>query len=83
MQIQEEFGSFSKYLWDFVEGTPIKNSVENYKAAPANTALSDAISKALKKRGFKFVGATVIYAFLQATGFINDHEIHCFRYNEV
>ena len=83
MKIQDEFESFSKYIWNFVDGKPIKNSVENYKESPANTALSDAISKDLKKRGFKFVGSTVIYAQMQATGMVNDHETSCFRYHEV
>ncbi|WP_452229224.1 MULTISPECIES: DNA-3-methyladenine glycosylase I [unclassified Lacinutrix] len=83
MEIQKEFGSFSKYIWAFVDGKPIKNKHKNYKDAPANTAISDAISKDLKKRGFKFVGSTVMYAYMQATGMINDHEIGCFRYEEV
>jgi DNA-3-methyladenine glycosylase I len=83
IQIQAEFGSFSNYIWAFVEGKPIKNAVVIYKEAPANTPLSDALSKDLKKRGFKFVGSTVIYAFMQATGMVNDHEITCFRYNQV
>lgn len=83
IKVQEEFGSFSKYIWDFVDGKPIKNSIKNYKEAPANTPLSDTISKDLKKRGFKFVGSTVVYAFMQATGMVNDHEVTCFRYNEV
>ena len=83
MEIQEEFGSFSKYIWGFVDGKPIKNSITNYKEAPGNTSLSDAISKDLKKRGFKFVGTTVIYAHMQATGMVNDHEVSCFRYDEV
>ncbi|WP_179333716.1 DNA-3-methyladenine glycosylase I [Winogradskyella costae] len=83
MKIQDEFGSFSKYIWDFVNGAPIKNAVKIYKDAPANTSLSDAISKDLKKRGFKFVGSTVIYAQMQATGMVNDHEVSCFRYHEV
>jgi DNA-3-methyladenine glycosylase I len=83
MNIQKEFGSFSKYIWDFVDGKPIKNKLKNYKNAPATTALSDTISKDLKQRGFKFVGSTVIYAHMQATGMLNDHEIHCFRYNEI
>ncbi len=83
MDIQQEFGSFSNYIWKFVDGKPIKNKVVNYKEAPATTALSDAISKDLKKRGFKFVGSTVMYAFMQATGLVNDHEIACFRYEEV
>ncbi|AXT18379.1 DNA-3-methyladenine glycosylase I [Flavobacteriaceae bacterium AU392] len=83
MKIQEEFGSFSKYIWNFVDGKPIKNAFATYKDAPANTALSDIISKDLKKRGFKFVGSTVVYAHMQATGMVNDHEVNCFRYNEV
>ncbi len=83
MNVQKEFGSFSKYIWGFVAGKPIKNELKNYKDAPANTPLSDTISKDLKKRGFKFVGSTVVYAHMQATGMVNDHEINCFRYNEV
>ncbi|WP_396602891.1 DNA-3-methyladenine glycosylase I [Algibacter sp. R77976] len=83
MKIQEEFGSFSKYFWSFVDDKPIKNSIKNYKDAPGNTPLSDIISKDLKKRGFKFVGSTVVYAHMQATGMVNDHEVGCFRYNEV
>jgi len=81
--IQKEYGSFSKYIWSFVNGTPIKNEVVNYKNAPANTALSDQISKELKKKGFKFVGSTIVYAFMQATGMVNDHELECYRYDEV
>ena len=83
IDIQKEFGSFSNYIWAFTEGKPIKNKVKNYKEAPPTTALSDTISKDLKKRGFKFVGSTVIYAHMQATGMVNDHEVTCFRYNEV
>ena len=83
MKIQDEFGSFSKYYWEFVEGKPIKNTWQHYKEAPANTPLSDKLSKDLKKRGFKFVGSTVIYATMQATGMINDHDVTCFRYDEV
>ena len=83
MKVQEEFGSFSKYIWAFVDGKPITNSWQHYKDAPATTALSDTISKDLKKRGFKFVGSTVIYAHMQATGMVNDHEVGCFRYTEV
>ncbi|MAU71456.1 MAG: DNA-3-methyladenine glycosylase I [Flavobacterium sp.] len=83
MKVQEEFGSFSNYIWGFVNHQPIKNSVENYKHAPATTTISDAISKDLKKRGFKFVGSTIVYAFMQAVGMVNDHETSCFRYNEV
>lgn len=83
IKIQEEFGSFSKYIWGFVDGKPIKNSLKDYRNAPGNTPLSDTISKDLKKRGFKFVGSTVVYAHMQATGMVNDHEVSCFRYNEV
>lgn len=83
IKIREEFGSFSNYIWDFVDGQPIKNQFKNYKKLPANTLLSDIISKDLKCRGFKFVGSTVVYAHMQATGMVNDHELSCFRYKEV
>jgi DNA-3-methyladenine glycosylase I len=83
MDIQKEFGSFSKYIWNFTDGKPIKNKVKNYKEGPSKTELSDALSQNLKKRGFKFVGSTVIYAHMQATGMVNDHEVHCFRYHQV
>ncbi|WP_425234771.1 DNA-3-methyladenine glycosylase I [Ulvibacterium sp.] len=83
MEVQREFGTFSNYIWGFVDGKPIKNALKTYKDAPANTKLSDTISKDLKKRGFKFVGSTVVYAHMQATGMVNDHEIQCFRYHEV
>jgi DNA-3-methyladenine glycosylase I len=83
MEVQKEFGSFSNYIWDYVDGTPIKNAWKHMGAIPANTALSDTISKDLKQRGFKFVGSTVIYAHMQATGMVNDHITECFRYDEV
>lgn len=83
MKIQEEFGSFDKYIWSFVDHKPLQNKVENYKNAPATTEVSDKLSKDLKKRGFKFVGSTVVYAHMQATGMVNDHEVSCFRYEEV
>lgn len=83
IKVQEEFGSFSKYIWGFVDGKPINNALISYKDGPANTPLSDTISKDLKKRGFKFVGSTVVYAHMQATGMVNDHEVNCFRYQEV
>ncbi len=83
INIQKEFGSFSAYIWGFVGGKPIKNNLKNYKAAPASTELSNTLSKDLKKRGFKFVGPTVVYAHMQATGMVNDHEVNCFRYHEV
>ena len=83
MKVQEEFGSFSKYIWGFIDGKPIQNKVRNYKEAPPTTAISDTISKDLKKRGFKFVGSTVMYAYMQAVGMVNDHEMSCFRYDEI
>lgn len=83
LAVQKEFDSFSNYIWGFTNGKPIRNRVEDYRKAPATTALSDALSKDLKKRGFKFVGSTVVYAHMQATGMVNDHEINCFRYDEV
>lgn len=83
MKIQEEFGSFSKYIWGFVDGKPIKNQWKTMKEVPATSSISDALSKDLKKRGFKFVGSTVIYAHMQATGMVNDHIENCFRCNEV
>lgn len=83
MDIQKEFGSFSNYIWSFVNNKPIKNTLKSHKDATATTPLSDALSKDLKKRGFKFVGSTVVYAHMQATGMVNDHIESCFRYNEV
>ena len=83
MDIQKEFGSFSKYIWDFVNGKPIVNQWKTLNEIPSKTELSDVISKDLKKRGFKFVGSTVIYAHMQATGMVNDHIVDCFRYQEV
>ncbi len=83
IKVQKEFGSFSNYIWKFTNGQPIQNAIKNYKDAPANTKLSDTISADLKKRGFKFVGSTVVYAHMQATGMVNDHEISCFRYKQV
>ena len=83
MEVQKEFGSFSKYIWNFTDGKPIKNSHKKMSDIPATTELSDLISKDLKKRGFKFVGSTVVYAHIQATGMVNDHVQDCFRYNEV
>jgi DNA-3-methyladenine glycosylase I len=83
MKVQEEFGSFSKYIWQFADGKPIQNTFKKSKEVPATTELSDALSKDLKKRGFKFVGSTVIYAHMQATGMVNDHTTDCFRYEEL
>ncbi len=83
LQVQSEFGSFDRYIWQFVGGAPRVNSWRNLKEVPARTAQSDAISKDLKKRGFKFVGTTICYAFMQAVGMVNDHLVDCFRYHEV
>ncbi len=83
LEIQKEFGSFDKYIWEFVNNDPIKNKWNNISEIPANTELSSKISKDLKKRGFRFVGSTIIYSYLQAAGLINDHIKDCFRYNEV
>jgi DNA-3-methyladenine glycosylase I len=80
MKIQEEFGSFSTYIWNFVDGKPLQNNRQSLSEIPATTALSDAISKDLKKREFKFVGSTVVYAHMQATGMVNDHVKDCFLY---
>jgi len=83
LEIQKEFGSFDAYLWGFTKGETLKNCWQYLDEIPASTPLSDAISKDLKKRGFRFVGTTIIYAFLQAVGIVNDHLINCFRYREV
>ena len=83
MEVQKEFGTFSKYIWSFLDGKPIKNAFKTMSELPANTPLSDKISADLKKRGFKFVGSTIVYAYMQAVGIVNDHTTDCFRYNEV
>jgi len=83
MEVQKEFGSFSKYIWAFTGGKPIINQWDTLGEIPATTEISDKLSKDLKKRGFKFVGPTVIYAHMQATGMVNDHIKGCFRYKEV
>ena len=83
LKVQEEFGSFSEYIWGFVNGRPVQNKWEDLKQVPATTATSEALSKDLKKRGFKFVGPTVVYAHMQATGMVNDHVTDCFRHQEV
>lgn len=82
LRVQDEFGSFDKYIWDFVGGRPIVNGLRGGDV-PAKTEISDAISKDLRKRGFNFVGSTIMYAFMQATGMVNDHLVSCFRYREV
>jgi len=83
LDIQKEFGSFDKYFWDFTDGKPIKNKFKSMSELPAKTELSNTISKDLKKRGMSFVGPTIIYAFMQSVGMVNDHEISCFRYLQV
>jgi DNA-3-methyladenine glycosylase I len=83
LQLKEEEGSFSDFLWSFVDGKPIQNELNSLSQIPAKTPESEALSKALKKRGFSFVGPTIVYAFMQAVGMVNDHVIDCFRYEEV
>jgi len=83
LKVREEFGSFDKYIWRFVDDKPIKNSWKSLSAVPAKTKISDAMSKDLKKRGFNFVGSTIMYTFMQACGLVNDHLVSCFRRREV
>ena len=83
LEVQKEFGSFSKYIWKFVGGKTIQNNFTSHSELPKNTKLSKKISDDLKKRGFKFVGATIIYAYMQAMGMVNDHTTKCFRHQEV
>lgn len=82
LKIQNEFGTFDVYIWQFVGGKPINHKIKTIKDIPTNTKESDLMSKDLIKRGFKFVGSTICYAFMQAVGMVNDHEIKCFRYKE-
>jgi len=83
LAVQEEWGSFAAYIWSFVDGKPIQNAWKALAEIPAKTPLAESISKDLKKRGFRFVGPTIIYAHMQATGMVNDHLVDCFRYPEV
>ncbi|MEZ4103514.1 MAG: DNA-3-methyladenine glycosylase I [Candidatus Paceibacterota bacterium] len=83
MEVQKEFGSFNKYIWQFVKGKPIQNKIKSIKNIPAKTKEAEAMSKDLKKRGFKFVGPTICYAFMQAAGMVNDHTVDCFRCKEL
>ncbi len=83
LSIQKEFGSFDKYIWQFTGYKTIVNRWKSWKEIPASTKESDAMSKDLKKRGFKFVGSTICYAFMQAAGMVNDHTVDCFRYSEL
>lgn len=81
IQVRKEFGTFDKYIWEFINFKPIRNKFKTLKELPARTELSDIISKDMKKRGFTFVGSNIIYAHMQATGMVNDHLTSCFRYN--
>jgi DNA-3-methyladenine glycosylase I len=83
LKVQEEFGSFDAYIWRFVGGSPKRNAWKTHQRLPAKTAESDAMSKDLQKRGFRFVGSTICYAFMQATGMVNDHLVNCFRYDSL
>ncbi len=83
LKVQEEFGSFDRYVWKFVGGSPIQNSRKTHRSVPAQTPLSEALSKDLQKRGFRFVGPTICYGLMQATGLVNDHLVSCFRYKQV
>ena len=83
LKVQKEFGSFDNYIWNFVDNNPIINKFISLEDLPSKTELSERISKDLKKRGFKFVGPTIIYSFMQAVGMTNDHTIDCFRYKEI
>ena len=83
LALQQEFGSLDSYIWRFVDGRPIQNSFKSLDEIPAKTDISDTLSKDLKKRGFNFVGSTICYAFMQATGMVNDHIIDCFRYKQL
>ena len=81
--VQKEFGSFDRYIWNFVDGQTVHNKFKSLKEIPAETAISKIISKDMKKRGFNFVGPTIIYSHMQATGMVNDHLVNCYRYKEV
>ena len=83
LKVREEFGSFNAYIWDFIGGEPLVNHWQSMAEVPASTPLSDALSKDLKKRGFKFVGSTICYALMQATGLVNDHTVDCFCRQEI
>ncbi len=83
LKVQEEFGVFDKYIWRFVEGKPRQNAWKTHKQVPAKTKESDALSKDLQRRGFRFVGSTICYALMQATGLVNDHLVSCFRYSDL
>ncbi len=83
LEIQQEYGSFDAYIWSFVNGKPIQNQWQQLSDVPSKTDVSDKMSKSLKKKGFKFIGSTTCYAFMQAVGMVNDHVVSCFRYSEI
>ena len=83
LRVREEFGTFDEYIWDFVDRKPLQNAWKTFEELPAKTALAETISKDLKRRGFRFVGPTIIYAHMQATGMVNDHTTDCFRHREI
>jgi DNA-3-methyladenine glycosylase I len=83
LEVRKEFGSFDAYIWQFTGGKPIQNAWQQHKEVPASTPVSDAMSKEMKKRGFSFVGTTICYAFMQATGLVNDHLVSCYRHRQV
>jgi len=83
LEVQQDFGSFDDYIWRFVDGRPVMNRFKSLAEIPPKTALSDTISKDLKQRGFRFVGSTIVYAHMQATGMVNDHTIDCFRHRQL
>lgn len=83
LEVREEFGSFDAYLWRFVDGRPIRNAWKSIGEVPASTPVSDAMSRDLKQRGFRFIGSTICYAHMQAVGMVNDHTVDCFRWQEV
>jgi DNA-3-methyladenine glycosylase I len=83
LEVQQEFGSFDRFLWNFVDGAPVQNRWRQLAEIPANTDTSDALSRELKRRGFKFVGSTICYALMQAVGMVNDHVVDCYRHHEI
>jgi DNA-3-methyladenine glycosylase I len=83
LEVRKEFGTFDRYIWSFIDNKPLNTNLKSFSEMPASTPLSDMISRDLKKRGFKFVGSTIVYAHMQATGMVNDHLAGCFRYKEI
>ena len=83
LKVQQDYGSFDEYIWQFVDGNPVHNACNTFTDLPASTRVSELMSRDLLKRGFKFVGSTICYAYMQATGMVNDHTVDCFRYAEI